>query len=945
MTLESPPVAERRRTCAITRSAFSLTKRYSGQSAHERRCFISMSCVPRDLVVERRFELDMRYEEFCLADPWFYDTPAKLSSDADSFDHVWRPLPMGWECARRDVWIAMSCRGRTLPRQGWKVHVSARLDNAERILKAVCDYCFPRGISFKFLQSRKILLTKNAKYAPREDSGKFVTIYPADYAELERVLVDLSAELAGEHGPYILSDLRYGAGPLYVRYGAFTERWLATDGGQLVPAIERPDGTLIPELRTPVFRVPDWIEVPDVLVPHLALRELPHGSRFPHLVERALHFSNGGGVYLARHDTSDELVVLKEARPHAGLDSDGTDAVARLHRERNTLERLQGVRGVPVLHDWFTEWEHHYLMMEYLPGRPLDRWLASQYPLTMCDSGQADFATYTRRALGVLDQVEKLVRSIHERGIVFADLHPGNILIDEDDSVSLVDFELAYAIGESHGGPVLAAPGFGAPDDRTGQAIDEYALAALRLHMFLPLTHMMRLQPDKVNLYMEAIQERFPVPDEFGKVVLAELAPTSGPPGHGSVVGVQSEARPHETVNVGRGKTPTASEFDSARPDWHAVCGSLIEAILLSATPDRQDRLFPGDIEQFAVGGTCFAFGAAGVLHTLAASGGGRYLEHERWLLDSIRREPPRRPGFYDGTHGIAYVLREFGYEHEAVALIEESAALVGPLRDHGLHSGLAGVGLNLLHFGQTLQSGAYLGQALSIGDRLAEKLAVAAGQHDGRGHRATAGLLRGWSGPGLFFVRLYERTSDRSWLDMAARALQRDIDECVARPDGSLQVHGGGWRTLPHLDVGTAGIALVVQELVRHVPDTECATSLPAMRRACYPEFVVQPGLFAGRAGLLGALATLQRGHADLDGERALTRHMARLGWHAVPYRGELAFPGNKLLRLSMDFATGTAGVLRALTVAVDRSGALLPFLDEGAPWRNDQQATRDTS
>jgi tRNA A-37 threonylcarbamoyl transferase component Bud32 len=877
----------------------------------------------------------MRYEEFCLADPWFYDTPAQLSSDADSFDHVWRPLPMGWECVRRDIWVVMSCRGRTLPRQGWKVHVSARLDNAERVLRTVCDYCFPRGISFKFLRGKKIVLARNAKYAPREDSGKFVTIYPADYAELERVLVDLSTELAGEHGPYILSDLRYGEGPLYVRYGAFTERWVAAEGGQFVPAIERPNGTLVPEELTPVFRIPEWAEVPDVLVPHLALRGLSHESRLPHHVERALHFSNAGGVYLARREAGEELVVLKEARPYAGLDSDGTDAVTRLHRERNSLERLQGVAGVPVLHDCFTMWEHHYLMMEYVPGRPLSQWMASQYPLAMCDSGPAEFATYTQRALGVLDQVEKLVRSIHERDMVFADLHPGNILIDENDSVSLVDFELAFMIDEPRGCPVLATSGFGAPVDRTGQAIDHYALAALRLHMFLPLTHMMRFQPDKVNLYLEAIKERFPVPDEFGQVVLAELAPADG----GSAAALRARTTPttpDKTADDRGSHASPVTEFDSPRPDWHAVCESLIDAILLSATPDREDRLFPGDIEQFTVGGTCFAFGAAGVLHALATSSGGRYLEHEHWLLDSVRREPPRRPGFYDGAHGIAYVLREFGYEHDAIALIEESAPLVGQLRDHGLHSGLAGVGLNLLHFGQALRSGAYMEQALSIGDRLTEQLTVATRM----GRRATAGLLRGWSGPGLFFIRLYEHTCDRAWLDMAERALQWDLEECVERPDGSLQVSDGNWRMLPHLDVdpldagtldvGTAGIALVAQKLVRHLPDAECATVLPAMRRACYPEFMVQPGLFAGRAGLIGVLATLLRGHSDPDDEHALTRHLARLGWHAVPYRGKLAFPGNKLLRLSMDFATGTAGVLRALTVAVDRSGALLPFLDE---------------
>lgn len=858
----------------------------------------------------------MRYEEFCLADPWFYDTPARLSSDADSFDHIWRPLPMGWECVRQEIWAVMSCHGRTLPRQGWKVHVSARLDNAERVLSAVCDYCFPRGISFKFLHGKKILLAKNAKYAPREDSGKFVTIYPADYAEFERVLADLSAELAGEHGPYILSDLRYGDGPLYVRYGAFTERWVAAEDGQYVPAIERPDGTLVPEDVAPVFRIPEWAEVPDVLVPHLAVRGLSHDSLLPHQVEHALHFSNAGGVYLARRDAGDELVVLKEARPYAGLHPDGTDAVTRLYRERDALEQLQGVAGVPVLHECFTMWEHHYLMLEYLPGRPLSRWLASEYPLTRCGSGPAELAGYTKRALGVLDQVEKLVRSIHERGLVFADLHPGNILVAEDDSISLVDYELAFPIDEPRRLPVLAAPGFGAPADRTGQAIDDYALAALRLHMFLPLTHMMRFQPDKVDLYLETIKERFPVPDEFGQVVLADLAPAG------------NEPTANGPANVQRGRMSPAMEFDSPRPDWHAVCESLIEAILLSATPEREDRLFPGDIEQFTVGGSCFAFGAAGVLHALATSGGGRYPQYEQWLLDSVHRIPPRRPGFYDGAHGIAYVLREFGYVHDAVELIEESTPQVGRMRDHGLHSGLAGVGLNLLHFGQALRSGTYTAQALAIGDRLAEQLTVAARS----GRRTVAGLLRGWSGPGLLFVKLYEHTRDPGWLDMVERALRWDLGGCVEHLDGSRLARDGDRRTPSHLDVGSAGIALVVQQLVQYLPDAECATMLPALRRACHPEFVVQSGLFAGRAGMLGALATLLRGHDDPDGEHALHRHMVRLGWHAVPYRGELAFPGNESLRLSMDFATGTAGVLRALTVAVDRSGALLPFLDEAA-------------
>jgi hypothetical protein len=53
------------------------------------------------------------------------------------------------------------------------------------------------------------------------------------------------------------------------------------------------------------------------------------------------------------------------------------------------------------------------------------------------------------------------------------------------------------------------------------------------------------------------------------------------------------------------------------------------------------------------------------------------------------------------------------------------------------------------------------------------------------------------------------------------------------------------------------------------------------------------------------------------------------RLAWHALPYGGGLAFPGEQLLRLSMDLATGTAGVLLALAMARRERPVSLPLLD----------------
>ncbi|CAM5678940.1 Protein kinase/lanthionine synthetase C family protein OS=Streptomyces rimosus subsp. rimosus (strain ATCC / DSM 40260 / JCM 4667 / NRRL 2234) OX=1265868 GN=SRIM_012265 PE=4 SV=1 [Streptomyces rimosus subsp. rimosus] len=46
------------------------------------------------------------------------------------------------------------------------------------------------------------------------------------------------------------------------------------------------------------------------------------------------------------------------------------------------------------------------------------------------------------------------------------------------------------------------------------------------------------------------------------------------------------------------------------------------------------------------------------------------------------------------------------------------------------------------------------------------------------------------------------------------------------------------------------------------------------------------------------------------------------------MPYRKHLAFPGDQMMRLSMDLATGSAGVLLGLGAALHDRPVHLPFL-----------------
>jgi serine/threonine protein kinase len=860
--------------------------------------------------------VDERYDSFCVTDRLFYDS---LGNATDGRTFVTgRPTPAGWTSDATSDWMNYAPEGGSLPPQGWKIHVSAGVDNAERVLDAVWSYCVPRGLAFKFLRSPRIVLLRNSKYAPRAASGKFVTIYPRDEAELELACKELDELLADETGPYILSDLRYGTGPVYVRYGGFAARYCLTPDGQTVPAIADDTGTLVPDRRDPVFHVPSWVTLPDFLAPHLAARNATSTNEVPYRIEEVIHFSNGGGLYVGRDIRDDARVVLKEARPLAGLDSGGVDAVTRLVREAAMLRRLADLPQVPRLHDEFTLGEHRFLALEFIEGRSLNKVLANRHPLVDADATEADRAEYTRWARDVYTQVETAVQAIHDRGVVYGDLHMSNIMVRPDDRIALIDFEVAAAEDDSHR-PGLRNQGFAAPRHVRGQAADRYALACLRLALFLPLTQLIRLSPAKAAHLADVIAENFPVPRSFLDPAVAEITAALGAETGGT--------------GSGAGSAPTVMPVpDLADDDWPAVRDSLARAILASATPDRDDRLFPGDIEQFRSGGLNLAYGAAGVLYTLAQTGAGRRPEHEEWLVRRATNPVSgTRLGFYDGLHGVAYALERLGRRQDALDVVEICLREPWDRLDHSLLSGLSGVALNLADLaGRTGESG-LRDAARRAAERVVDRLADDPGPDISGGTHPYAGLLRGRSGPALMLVRLYELTGDATLLEHAATALRQDLRRCVVRPNGALEVNEG-WRTMPYLGQGGVGVGLALDQYLAHRHDDGFARASAAAYRAARSPMYAQSGLFAGRAGVIAYLAATAR---TPEQRQNLDAQLRRLAWHAMPYADGVAFPGEKLLRLSMDLGTGTAGVLFALGTARHDEPLTLPFLAPlaGAP------------
>jgi hypothetical protein len=426
------------------------------------------------------------------------------------------------------------------------------------------------------------------------------------------------------------------------------------------------------------------------------------------------------------------------------------------------------------------------------------------------------------------------------------------------------------------------------------------------------------LEPGKAEQFAAVIAEHFPVPRELLSEAVSVIRDAHGASQNGHV----RRWRPqHELVPGAAG--------------WRRARDSMAEAILASATPERDDRLFPGDPKQFEAGALGLAYGAAGVLYVLHATGAGRHPEHEDWLVErATNPEAGTRLGLYDGLHGVAYALDRLGRRDDARRVLDICRGeLEGKWHELGLDlsGGLAGAGLTLLHFGHR-QAAADVAQL--VADRLGDPDGV---PEVSGGEYPYAGLIRGSSGPALLFIRLYEETGDEELLDLAATALRQDLHRCVPREDGSLEVNEG-WRTMPYLADGSIGIGMVLEDYLEHREDEAFREAAAAIHGAAEGQFYIEPGLFWGRAGMILYLSRSAAPGAAAE-DPLVASQVRRLGWHACTYRDHIAFPGEQLLRLSMDMATGTAGVLLALGAALHDEPVNLPFLD---PPRAGQVALR---
>jgi hypothetical protein len=307
-------------------------------------------------------------------------------------------------------------------------------------------------------------------------------------------------------------------------------------------------------------------------------------------------------------------------------------------------------------------------------------------------------------------------------------------------------------------------------------------------------------------------------------------------------------------------------------------------------------------------------FGAAGVLYTLKKSGFEVPKSAFDWFEQKLDKVKPDElpPGLLTGTAGIAWSLWELGYEErgrEFMRIANESTLL----KDH--HSylyGMAGIGIANLYFYLRTHERSYL----TVATDLAESLLSNAQENESRifwkkDELIHIGFGYGQSGVALFLLRLFQLSGKEKFLFEGRRALEFDLSHGEEREQGVLSFpRGPGDPTVvPYIEEGSAGIAKV------------------AMRYGMWDERVEMMlgdahRKYSGFAGFLYGLGSFVDVFTDafLFSNNEKYIEMAKRpitgirDLYLMEHPTGLAVPGDNLFRISCDYATGIAGVLRAL-------------------------------
>ena len=211
-------------------------------------------------------------------------------------------------------------------------------------------------------------------------------------------------------------------------------------------------------------------------------RQLPSGTILVnrYMIQEVIGIGGMGSVYRARDmhfPNAVKLIAIKEMFNQARDPLVRQTIVQNFEREAHILVSLAHP-SIPKIFDFFTFNERSYLVLEYINGKDLEAIINStrgflneeqvlQWMVELCD-------------------VLAYLHGHKPEPIIFRDIKPSNIMINQDNHVMLIDFGIAKIFNEGQKGTMIGTEGYSPPEQYRGEAsqqADIYALGATIHHL------------------------------------------------------------------------------------------------------------------------------------------------------------------------------------------------------------------------------------------------------------------------------------------------------------------------------------------------------------------------------------------------------------------------------------------------------------------------------
>jgi len=200
-----------------------------------------------------------------------------------------------------------------------------------------------------------------------------------------------------------------------------------------------------------------------------------------YVIVRLLGKGGMGAVYLASDSRiTGKVWAVKEMSDAVLLDpAEKQTAIRAFESEANLLAKLDHP-NIPKVVDYFAEAGKYFLVMDFVPGKTLE---------TMMEERHVPFPEQQVAEWGV--QLCDVLSYLHNRQppVIFRDLKPGNVMLQPDGALKLIDFGIArvFKPGRSSDTSAIGTPGFAAPEQhgraQTDARSDVYSLGVMLHHL------------------------------------------------------------------------------------------------------------------------------------------------------------------------------------------------------------------------------------------------------------------------------------------------------------------------------------------------------------------------------------------------------------------------------------------------------------------------------